>query len=225
MHNGRDPELHRTQRLHAHAPRVDRTRVVRSPAMKRTLLAIGVLLAFACRGNDAAEKPVTREPVSVRGWIADVKGSARSESPEIAVALRQQMFGATSVWVENAPYASGGVAENGAFIILDVPPGNVTIGFNAPGAEDAKVVLQNVPGNADIFVPGIILERGGATVLDPKAIRVRIAAAGESVAKPTDQFVIVVGHRAPIIATPLAQLTDRRDYPNPGGIRPIARVK
>ena len=188
--------------------------------MKRALFVVA-FLALSCGKSEAPGSRVAREPVSVRGWIADVKGSTRAESPEIAIALRQQMFSATTVWVENAPYASGGVAENGAFIILDVPPGNVTIGFNAPGAEDAKVVLQNVPGNADVFIPGIILQRGGATVLDPTAIKVRLA----STEKPTGQFVTVAGTRAPVIPTPLAQLTDRRDYPAPGGIRPIARVK
>lgn len=191
--------------------------------MKRALCVVA-FLALSCGGGDAPGSRVAREPVSVRGWIADVKGSPRAESPEIAIALRQQMFAATSVWVENAPYASGGVAENGAFIILDVPPGNVTIGFNAPGAEDAKIVLQNVPGNADVFIPGIILQRGGATVLDPNAIKVRLAST-ESTAKPTGQFMTVAGIRTPIIGTPLGQLTDRRDYPAPGGIRPIARVK
>ncbi|HWW61733.1 MAG TPA: hypothetical protein VN181_10235, partial [Thermoanaerobaculia bacterium] len=88
--------------------------------MKRALLAVA-FLALSCGGGEAPGSRVAREPVSVRGWIADVKGSTRAESPEIAIALRQQMFAATTVWVENAPYASGGVAENGSFIILDVP--------------------------------------------------------------------------------------------------------
>ncbi|HVR39430.1 MAG TPA: hypothetical protein VMU84_10060 [Thermoanaerobaculia bacterium] len=192
--------------------------------MKRSLLAIGFLFLASCGGKDAPIAQIGRSPVSVRGWIADVKGSTKSDVPEIAIALRTQMFGATSVWIEDSPYASGGVAENGSFIILDVPPGKITVGFNAPGAEDAKVVMDNIPGSVDVFIPGLILEHGGATVIDPKAIKVRVAST-ESVEKPTGQYVTIAGHRVPVMATPLGQMVDRRDYPNPGGLRPLARVR
>src|SRR6185295_9822362 len=114
------------------------------------------------------------EPVSVRGWILDVKGAQRGETMETEIARRTQLFQSSSVWVENAQYASGGIAENGAFIVLDVPPLNATLGFNAPGAESAQVLLKDVPGSADVFIPDLVLQNGGATVLDPKKIEVRL---------------------------------------------------
>ena len=38
------------------------------------------------------------------------------------------------------------MAENGAFIVLDVPPMSATLGFNVPGAETARVVLRRWNG-------------------------------------------------------------------------------
>ena len=195
--------------------------------MVRGSFTFALLLLVACGGGEKKESSIyelSREPVSVRGWIHDVKGAKHGETYETELARRTELFASSSVWVENAQYASGGIAENGAFIVLDVPPLNATIGFNAPGAESAKLVLKNVPGSADVFVPDLVLESGGAKVLDPKKIQVRLPA---SVSKPTPtgKTAIVAGHTVPIIETPLAQMTDRRDYPNPGGFRPVATVK
>ena len=191
----------------------------------RSRFVLAILLVAACGGEttDSARGPA-RNPVSVRGWVTDVAGARRAETIEMEIARRTQLFQSSSVWVENNEFASGGIAENGAFIVLDVPPSNAILGFNAPGAETAKIVLQNVPGNADVFIPNVILENGGAKVLDPKAILVRIP--GE-VAQPraTGKTAIVAGHTVPVIDTPLGQMFDRREYPDPPGFRPVATVR
>jgi hypothetical protein len=196
--------------------------------MVRRAFALALLLLAACNGEKKNDSDsiylLNRDPVSVRGWIFDVAGAKHAEIVEIEIARRQGIFMATSLWVESSQYASGGIANNGAVVILDVPPMNATIGFNAPGAENAKLHLQNVPGNADVFIPDIILERGGAKVLDPKKILVRVPAA-ISKAKPTGKFAMIGGYNVPIVATPIGQFTDRREYPNPGGFRPVATVK
>lgn len=189
-------------------------------------LALALLLFTACNGaeKDSSIYDLSRNPTSVRGWIVDVAGAKRGETMEMEIARRTELFAASSVWVENAQYASGGIAENGAFIVLDVPPLNAIIGFNAPGAETAQLVLKDVPPNADVFIPDLVLEKGGAKVLDPKKIVIRVP---EDVAKPqpTGKNATVAGYTVPIIATPLGQLADRREYPNPGGFRPVATVK
>ena len=163
-------------------------------------------------------------PVSVRGWILDVKGAQRGETIELELARRSVLFQSSSVWVEDVTYASGGIAENGAFIVLDVPPHSSILGFNAPGAETAKVTLANIPPNADVLIPNLILENGGATVLDPTKIVVRLSGK-VSKPTPTGKTAIVAGHTVPVIEVPLISMEDRRDYPSVPGYRPVAIVR
>jgi hypothetical protein len=184
-------------------------------------LVLAMLVLAACSSD---EERLARNPTSVRGWVLDVKGSQHEQAPEMEIARRTQLFAATTVWVENVELASGGVAENGAFIVLDVPPNKATLGFNAPGAETARVVLEGVPGSADVFIPDIILEPNGAKVLDPKKILVRVPADVDK-PTPTGATATVAGYKVPIISTPLKMLVDRREYPNPGGFRPVATFK
>jgi hypothetical protein len=196
--------------------------------MRRALFAAACLLVLACGEKNKDGSPsvfeMSRTPVSVRGWIVDVKGAKRAEGMELEVARRTELFASSSVWVENTQYASGGIAENGAFIVLDVPPNNAILGFQAPGAENAQVVLENIPGGADVFIPDLLLESGGATVLDPKLIQVRLPS-DDDTARDTGQTAKVAGYTVRVIATPYAQMTDRRDYPSPPGFRPVATMK
>lgn len=192
--------------------------------MKRMLIALALLVA-AC-GRDEGESPfrISREPVSVRGWVEDVEGAKREQIPDLEIARRTEQFVNTSVWVEGTQFASGGVAENGAFVVLDVPPNNATLGFQAPGADGAQLVMQGVPGTADVLIPGIMLRSGGVRILDPKAIKIRVPS-NDNTTKATGQFATVAGHRVPVVAVPYRELYDRRDYPDPGGLRPVATVK
>ena len=194
--------------------------------MHRRALALALLLLAACGGKEdsASIYALRRDPVSVRGWITDVAGASRGATVEMEIARRTELFQATSVWVEKSEYSSGGIAGNGAFIVLDVPPLDATIGFNAPGAQTAKLRLQNVPGNADVFIPDIVLEPGGAKVVDPKKILVRVPA-NVPKATATGKTAIIAGYTVPIFEAPLNDLRDRHDYPSPGGFRPVATVR
>jgi hypothetical protein len=192
--------------------------------MRKPAILLTLALALGCGESKDPSQAITSDPVSVRGWVEDVAGAKRGETIELELYRRQGLFQQTSVWVEKSQFASGGIAENGSFIILDVPPGNTTIGFSAPGAENAKLILENVPGNADVLIPQIVLQNGTVKVLDPKRIQVRLPA---SVREPRDtgKLATVAGHPVRIIETPIRQLVDRRDYPDPGGFRPVAIVK
>jgi hypothetical protein len=188
-------------------------------------IALVVLALAACGGEETKKNyQISRKPVSVRGWILDVKGSTHQQAAEMEIARRTELFLSTSVWVEKTEFASGGIAENGSFIVLDVPPLNAILGFNAPGAQTARIVLEGVPGTADVFIPDVILEPNGASVLDPTKIVIRLPAKIAK-AEPTGQTAKVAGYTVPIIRTPIGQMTDRRDYPNPGGFRPVATVR
>ncbi|HYC88815.1 MAG TPA: hypothetical protein VEO54_06360 [Thermoanaerobaculia bacterium] len=190
--------------------------------MRRPLL-LALFVFTACR---VGEEPfsVSSDPTSVRGWVLDVKGAKRGETIEMELGRRAELFASTSVWVENVAYASGGIAENGAFVVLDVPPQSAVLGFNAPGAETARVELQGVPANADVLIPNLVLQNGGATVLDPSKIVVRIPS-NVSKPTPTGKTAKVAGYTVPIVETPLSQLMDRRDYPDVPGVRPVATVR
>lgn len=171
---------------------------------------------------------MAKEPISVRGWIIDVEGgenAATFHAIETESARKADLFHQTNVWVENAPYVSGGVAETGAFLLLDVPPGNITITFTAPGAPAAHLVLGDVPGNADVFVPAILMKKNSVALLDPNSVKVRMAAHIDK-AILSGQFVTVAGQRFAVISTPIAQMADRHDYPFPPATqRPLATVK
>lgn len=196
--------------------------------MKRLLILALAMTVLACGGGDRkpAGPAISKNPASVRGWIVDVEGSGEGtlRTPETESARLTQIFQATNIWVENAPYVSGGVAENGAFILLDVPPGKVVVSFNAPGAETAQIVMENIPGNADVLVPAVILKKTGSTITKPEGIQVRIPARIDA-PRPTGAKATVGGHIVNVMEAPLKAFVDRRDYPDPGGLRPVATYK
>ena len=189
----------------------------------RTASVLLLVLLAACGSEEKSPMNIS-DPVSVRGWITDVKDAKRAETMEMEIARRTELFTSSSVWIEEFQYASGGIAENGSFIILDVPADKATLGFNAPGAENAKLALSGIPGNADVFIPNIVLEPGGAKVLDPKAIVVRVPASIDK-PRPTGQTATVAGIQVPVMEMPISAFVDRRDYPQPSGFRPVATVK
>ncbi|HSP36116.1 MAG TPA: hypothetical protein VLU46_17525 [Thermoanaerobaculia bacterium] len=192
--------------------------------MKRIALAMLIVALAACGESKTNSFGVSKEPVSVRGWIADIEGSEHANSPEMEIARLTQVFQGTQVWVDNAQYVSGGVAENGAFILLDVPPGNVSIGFEAPGIGQIHVALKNVPGNADVFLPGLILKKNGAGFIKNEDVRVRLPAQVSKMT-PTGKTASVAGLQVPVMNAPIATMVDRHDYPQPGGFRPLATVR
>jgi hypothetical protein len=190
--------------------------------------ALVVLLLFGACTGELPSAHLSKEPTSIRGWIADVEGASPDgayRTVETESARRIQLFQSTNIWVENAPYVSGGVADTGAFLLLDVPPGSITVSFTAPGAQNAKLVMQNVPGNADVLVPGLVLKPNGVALLDPKAVKVRVAAKIDK-ARPTKLTAVIAGVPVPVMEVPIAEMVDRRDYPDaPSTVAPVATVK
>lgn len=194
--------------------------------------SIFALLLVAVAGGCSNEQPsasgVSRDPISVRGWIADVEGGAGAttyHTVETEGARKTRLFQQTYVEVVNAPYVSGGVAENGSFLLLDVPPGKVSIVFTAPGAQAARLDIDNVPGNADLYLPALVLKPNGVALANPSEVKARMAARIEK-AQPSGTFITIAGIRVPIVDTPIAEMSDRHDYPvPPTQLVPIAKVK
>jgi len=193
--------------------------------MKRVLPVL-LLALVACDATPPGPR-VSKDPISVRGWVVDVEGSPNApfRTVETEAARKTHLFQSTYVDVPNAPYVSGGVAENGAFLLLDVPPGNLAIVFTAPGAPAARLDLKDIPGNADLYLPGMLLKKDSVAFVEPKNVQVRMAAHVDK-PTPTGAFAIVGGLRVPVVDTPYAQMADRHDYPiPPSQLMPIAKVK
>jgi hypothetical protein len=172
---------------------------------------------------------VSKDPISVRGWILDVESDAAPgnfKTVETEMARKAAMFQAMNIWIDNAPYVSGGVAPTGAFLLLDVPPGTPVIELTPPGGVTARLRMEGIPGNADVFLPNLVLRQDQIIVTDPNAVKVRMAA-HVAKAAPSGQFATIGGHRVPVINTPIAEMTDRHDYPDApsGGPAPLATVK
>ncbi|HEV7424984.1 MAG TPA: hypothetical protein VGQ46_01355 [Thermoanaerobaculia bacterium] len=191
-------------------------------------ILIAALLAAACGGPSERQGPhVHKDPISVRGWIVDVETgpSTAYHTVETEAARKRDLFRGTNVWVENAPYVSGGVAETGSFLLLDVPPGDVTITFSSPGVPVSRLVLKHIPGNADVLIPAMLIKRDTVSLLDPKSAKVRLAAQIDK-AVPTGAFADVGDQRIAVVSTPIREMVDRLDYPNPPASQaPLATVK
>lgn len=188
------------------------------------------LLALACWGRPEPGTPVvSKEPISVRGWILDVESASEPttyKTVETEAARKAAMFQAMNIWIDNAPYVSGGVAPTGAFLLLDVPPGTAVIELTPPGGVTARLRMEKIPGNADVYLPGLVLRKDQIIVTDPNAVKVRMAARVPK-AVPSGAFVLIGGHRVPVMRTPIVEMTDRHDYPTPpnSGPAPLATVK
>ena len=72
------------------------------------------LLWAACR-PEPGTPVVSKEPTSVRGWIADVERpeSGMFKTVETEAARRAQLFQSTNIWMDDAPYVSGGRTNAG----------------------------------------------------------------------------------------------------------------
>lgn len=166
---------------------------------------------------------MSRTPVSVRGWVQDIEtpgkeGTFKVMDSGTERARKVALFKETTLFVEKAPYVTGAFGENGAFVLLDVPPGDCAIYFQRPGVPDVKLLLEHVPANADVVIPGLVIRNGAIDLLDPSRVQVRLSSESgtEKLLKGT---VVVAGHTVPIREVPLNSLMDRREYPTPVAIR------
>lgn len=184
------------------------------------LLSIIGLTACEQTPEMDAERERRRSPISIRGWIWDVEAAAPGMRGAFSVTdpvqaegqRKTRILAETNLSLEDVDYASGALLENGSFIILDAPPRSVTVVFQTPVLGDHSVRLQNIPPNADVLIPGIIISETGLRIAEPERLQVRVPG---SQRRPTGQMATIGDHKVPIEEVPLAELVDRRDYPTP----------
>ncbi len=191
--------------------------------MRHTCVLLLSLLLAAC-GAESLEKEgrgsFKKGPISIRGWVAEIavgdkkpEGVISVTSPGAEVSHYQaDLFKETNFSVRDVPYASGGVAKDGSFIILDVPPGRAVIDMQAPGVPLVPLVLENIPPNADVFIPSIKLYPDRFELVEPQRVLVRVPVSGTQRRKAAAQ-AIVGGLRVDVWEVPLREMMDRRDWP------------
>lgn len=192
--------------------------------MRRASLLLA-LLCLACSDSESLDREdrgsFRRGPLSIRGWFSEIAvGPPPAEvfavtDPNARVSpYQRQLFEQTNISLEGITYASGGVADNGAFIILDAPPGSLTLNMQAPGVPLVQMSIENIPPNADVFIPGIKLYPDRFEIVRPDQILIRVPVrAGER--RKSGETARVGAHRVDIWEVPLREMMDRRDWPVP----------
>jgi hypothetical protein len=183
--------------------------------MLTVLLCCGLIAA--CSPSETGSAP-RNAPVSVRGWIADVELPPSDlmmvTDPYLQIQRKYAMFRETAIWVEGVEYVSGGVAETGAFIMLDVPPGDTTVTFQPPGLGQAQLTLRQIPPSGDVILPGLLIKGTEIVLFKPEEAMVRVPVSGTERRK-LDIPAYVGNQRIDVWEIPMSEMTDRREYPTP----------
>jgi hypothetical protein len=183
---------------------------------KLTCLLTLLLIAASCAPPEDDGAGPGKTPVSVRGWIAYIQLPAQDvmkvSDPATARQRMHQFLSDTNLYVPDMPFVSGAISEAGTFIMLDVPPGDVTLRFQPPGLPEGQLVLRNLPGNADVLLAGLRLDGDKVSLVDPAKSVVRIPI-DEDVRRKLDQVVHVGDQAIEVWEVPYNDLVDRRDFP------------
>lgn len=183
---------------------------------KVMLLLPLLLLAASCAVPEDDGTGPGKTPVSVRGWIADIQLPPQ-EVMKVSDPARErqrmhQFLSETNIYVLNMPFVSGSIAETGAFIMLDVPPGDVTLRFQPPGLPEAQLVIKNLPGNADVMLAGLKIDGEKVSLINPSKSVARIPIE-EDVRRKLDSVVYVGDQSIEVWEVPYNDLVDRREFP------------
>lgn len=190
-----------------------------------SIAIVAVVLLAGCGGSETLDHEgrgsFRKGPISIRGWFSEIKvGEPPPDvfpltTPDARVTpYQRRLFEDTNISLEGVPYASGGVADTGAFIVLDAPPGEVTLNMQAPGVSLVQMQIENIPPNADVFIPGIELYPDRFEIRNPKDVLVRVPTRAKERRRAAEDAV-VGGHRVEVWEVPLREMMDRRDWPVP----------
>lgn len=183
---------------------------------KLTVFLTILLVASSCATPEDDGGGPGKTPVSVRGYIAYIQlppqEMMKVTDPIKAQQRMRQFLSDTNIYVVNMPFVSGSIAETGAFIMLDVPPGDVTVRFQPPGLQEAQLVIRNLPGNADVILAGLKIDGHSVSLIDPSKSVARIPIDGD-VRRKLDINVYVGDQPIEVWEVPFNDLVDRREFP------------
>ena len=198
--------------------------------MKRLLILLSisclVTLLPGCGGGESSDSEdrgsFRKGPISIRGWVSEIDIGQPDQSGVFSVtglgqgktAYQKRLLEETNISIEGVGYASGRIVDSGSFIILDSPPGDLLVNFQAPGVSLVQLALRGIPPNSDVFVPGVKLYPDRLEILEPEKIVVRVPGSGTE-RKLREEPAMVAGHRVDVWEVPLREMMDRRDMPFP----------
>ena len=192
--------------------------------MHRTFALMSILLLIAgCTPPEDDGTGPSNTPVSVRGWISHIELPPQDIMKVVDPSKeRQRMYqflSDTNIYVVDRPFVSGSIAETGAFLMLDVPPGDITVRFQPPGLPEATLVIRNLPGNADVIIPALRIDGETVSLSDPSKAVARIPIDGDERRK-LDDVVHVGDQTIEVWEVPFRDLVDRRDFPTGDEVLP-----
>lgn len=191
-----------------------------------SLALLSSLLLFACGGSETVDREgrgsFRKGPISIRGWISEIDLGQVPERDVFSVtelnqrqtAYQRQLLEEAAMSIEGVDYASGRVLDTGAFIVLDAPPGDLLVNFQAPGVSLVQLPLRRIPPNADVFIPGVKLYPDRLEIVNPDQIVVRVPSEASERTKRPEQ-ALVGEHAVDVWDVPLREMMDRRDMPIP----------
>lgn len=174
-------------------------------AFRYALLLLAPALLFC--SEPTPRKGLPEGPVSIRGWVSRVDGVPNYGHDGNLYDL--------NAYVDGIERVSGGVQDDGSFVILGVPPGSSTIVFQAPGIDDAAIHFEGLPPKADVLLPGIVLTPDGASIEHPEAAKVRIPHGSDGEVEQIESSTTANGVTLPTYHAPIRTLGDRLNYPKP----------
>ncbi len=183
------------------------------------ILLLGMIVLVA--GCGEPQSRITQGPASVRGWIIGIEGLNEGPDSVGIVGRHYNPYPDTNVYVPNVKFASGGLQSDGTFVILDIPHGDATLVFQAPGIDEAPMQIRNLPPNAELYAPGVRITRQGAILSDPSRAVVRIPVKENAPPREIPSTTLVNGKRIRTTEVYFKQMGDRMNYPQPGEWIPV----
>lgn len=183
--------------------------------MARTFrLALPLLvLAFVIGSCEEPRSQIVNHPVSIRGWIADVERTIPpGVSPNVIIQgnTLEDYIQQSNVYLKGGKLITGGLM-NGSFIMMDVPPGDATIVFQAPGIYQSPMTIHGIPPAADVVLSGVDITKHGTKLDDPSKALVRIAAKIDKM-REIPSTTTINGVKIRTVEVPLVKMGDRMNY-------------
>jgi len=183
---------------------------MRKALVSIVLLGLGGLLT-SC--GEPRHSNVVNKPASIRGWINEIEKTLPPGVDPSVVMQGQTLedyLRDANVYLKGTVKVTGGLM-NGAFVMLDIPSGDETIVFQAPGIDESAMTIKGIPPTADVVLSGVNVTKHGAKLADPSKAVIRIAAKVDEI-REIPSTTTIDGVKIRTVEVPLRLMGDRMNY-------------